>query len=87
LEPRPSTPIALGSIVNGTIGVSGEQDQFTFQMPTSGRVHFDSMTDNGSMFLDPGWSGRHSVSGRAFNNSDSFDIGNPVLIYLPEITR
>jgi hypothetical protein len=69
----------VGNVVNGTIAISGEQDQFTFQLASAARLYFDSMTDTGSIFWTlAGPAGIH-VSNRPFNNSDSFDIGNPVL--------
>jgi len=49
------------------------------QLASAARLYFDSMTDTGSIFWTlAGPAGIH-VSNRPFNNSDSFDIGNPVL--------
>jgi hypothetical protein len=74
-----TVPVTIGDVVNGTIAVSGEQDQFSFVLPVATRLHFDSRTDTGSIFWSlAGPAGTH-VSNRSFNNSDSFDIGNPVI--------
>ncbi|HEX4999488.1 MAG TPA: LEPR-XLL domain-containing protein, partial [Terriglobia bacterium] len=69
---------ADGRII-GVITVSGERDTYTFDLAAPTRLHFDSFTNNGNLNWSlTGPAGTH-VSGRGFNNSDSFDFGSPIL--------
>jgi hypothetical protein len=77
--PLTGTPLAIGDLVSAAIGVPGEIDAYVFTLPAAARLYFDSMTDTGSIFWTlVGPAGTH-VSNRGFNNSDSFDVSNPVL--------
>src|SRR5262249_28779649 len=41
-----STPLALGSTVNGTLATPGSQDRYTFTLAGSTLLYFDSLTNN-----------------------------------------
>jgi hypothetical protein len=71
--------ITAAGMVIGIISIPGESDSYTFTLDAETRLHFDSRTESGSIFWNlVGPAGTH-VSNRAFNNSDSFDISNPVM--------
>lgn len=77
--PFTGTPLTLGSTVNSNISVGGEVDSYTFTLASDSRLNFDALGD----FPSVQWSligpAGTAVSNRIFQNSDSFDFGNPVL--------
>ena len=67
-------PLTLGSTVSGSIAVTGEQDRYTFTLPQTSLVYFDSLTNANFFWTLTG------PAGTAVNNRQiSSDAGQPVL--------
>jgi hypothetical protein len=79
VAPSVVTPLTIGSTVNGTIAITGESDLFSFTLAQTTRVHFDSLTDSGSMTWTLTGPSGTLVNHRPFNSSDSFDFGAPLM--------
>ena len=65
------TPLSLGSVVNGTLAVAGQQDRYTFTLASASLLYFDALTNNDNF----AWSLSGPVapvSGRSFTGSDGF---------------
>jgi len=68
-----TAPMTVGSVTNGEISHTGQQNIFTFNLATAGRFYFDSLTNNSNL--------RWSLAGprgqaldlqsRTFTNSDA----------------
>ncbi|MHB8861524.1 MAG: putative Ig domain-containing protein [Pirellulaceae bacterium] len=75
-----SQTLSLGSVTSGSIGVSGEQDHYTFNLAAPGLFYFDALTISNSLnwtLLGPAGT---AVTSRAFNSSDGTTFpSNPVL--------
>lgn len=71
-------PLTLGSTVTGTIGVPGQFQKYTFTLPSSATLYFDSHTNNNLR-----WSlsdaGGVLVTNRSFSGSDAQTVGDPLL--------
>src|SRR5205807_578755 len=39
-------PLALGSLVNGSLAAPGQQDRYTFTLPANAQLYFDSLTNS-----------------------------------------
>lgn len=77
--PFTGTPLTIGNTVTSNISVGGEVDPYTFTLANPARLNFDALGDFANMqwtLLGPAGT---VVSNRGFQNSDSFDFGNPVL--------
>ena len=73
------TPLSLGSVVNGTLAVAGQQDRYTFSLASASLLYFDALTNDNFAWSLSGPVGT-AVSNRAFINSNGFSIsGDPVL--------
>ncbi len=72
-------PLALGTLVNAAIGVSGEQDRYTFTLAADARLYFDALTSNSSLTWTLAGPTGVVVNARAFTSSDGFRVTNPVL--------
>ena len=79
--PNPSSEaLDLGSVTSGTIGITGEQDQYTFHLAAASQMYFDSLTSIGNLNWTLAGPAGTAVSSRPFGQSDgSFVSGNPVL--------
>ncbi len=82
--------LTLGNLVSGSLSAPGQQDHYTFTLPATEQLYFDSLTNNGGIQ----WSltgpmglvvNQNTFSTtNAFNSSDSSDLnGNPVLVLPP----
>jgi hypothetical protein len=71
--------LTLGSLVTGAVTLPGQTRSYTFTLPASATLYFDSLTNitNLRWSLD-GPSGR-IVNNRAFTQSDALTIGDPLL--------
>ncbi|MFN0054155.1 MAG: putative Ig domain-containing protein [Planctomycetales bacterium] len=77
---RSSQAMALGSVVGGSIGLAGEQDQYTFTLAAQALAYFDSLTANGSLTWTLASTTGPIVSNRFFSSSDDGNFtGTPVL--------
>jgi hypothetical protein len=43
--PAPSTSLTLGSVINASISIAGEQDRYGFMLANESVVYFDSLTN------------------------------------------
>jgi hypothetical protein len=77
--PFSGSPLTIGSVINGAISTSGEADPYVFTLGTTTRLHFDSLTDNGSLNWSLAGPAGTLVNSRPFNSSDSFDFGSPLM--------
>lgn len=79
LNPTPPTPIFVGDVINGDIGVLYETDRYAFTLDDDSLIYFDSLTNDSSL----NWTLRNDVgvliNERLFHVSDSFRNSNPVL--------
>ena len=74
-----SAALALGSQVDGAIAHAGQQNRYTFNLASAGRLYFDSLTNSGLRWSLVGPRGVE-VSDRSFAGSDAGSVsGNPVL--------
>jgi RHS repeat-associated protein len=73
-----SQSLTLGSIINGTLAVPGQQDHCSFTLPANALLYFDSLTNNNNLqwsLTGPGG----VVANRTFNNADATNSANPVM--------
>jgi RHS repeat-associated protein len=72
--------LALGSAVNATLAVPGEQDQYTFILAANALLYFDSLTNNSSFQWSLSGPAGSAITNRSFAQSDGiFGPANPVL--------
>src|SRR5207244_9675009 len=72
--------LTLGNDVSGAIATPGQQQQYTFTLPGTALLYFDSRTNNGQLHWSLNSSTGNVVNNRGFNGSDAQSIGgNPVL--------
>jgi len=76
--PPPSTPLVLGTIVSDSISASGQQDRYTFTLPTAGVLCFDSLTANANLAWSLAGPTGTVANNINFASSDAAN-GNPVL--------
>jgi len=79
IVPFTGTALTIGNTISSNISVAGEVDPYTFTLANPARLNFDALGDFASVqwsLLGPAGT---LVSNRGFQNSDSFDFGNPVL--------
>ncbi|GAB5443698.1 MAG: hypothetical protein Fues2KO_40470 [Fuerstiella sp.] len=72
-------PLTLGATQTDAVNTIGQSVRYSFNLPQSTSLYFDSLTDTGSIewnLIGPAGS---VVSGRRFNASDSFNNATPVL--------
>ena len=75
-----SQALTLGSVTSGSIGVTGEQDQYTFNLAAPGLFYFDCADQQQQPDLDAGGPGRHRGHQPGLHRSDGTSFsGNPVL--------
>ncbi len=79
--PNPSSAaLTLGSVTSGAISITGEQDQYTFDLAAPALVYFDSLTSQPNLNWTLSGPARNPVSNRSFQASDSTGFsGNPAL--------
>jgi hypothetical protein len=65
--------------VSGDIRVAGEHDSFNYNFATPRRLYFDSMTNTNDIRWSLVGPSGTLVNNRPFAQSDSVDIGNPVI--------
>src|SRR5688572_1716658 len=71
----PAAPITI----NGAIETPGESSQYVFNLSSSIRLLFDSLTNNSDLYWDLVGPRGAIVSGRGFTSSDSAGLsGNPI---------
>src|SRR4029079_18858521 len=61
--------LTLGSVVSGSIGLTGEQYQFTFNLPAPALLYFDALTNNASLAWTLTGPAGTPVSNQAFTGS------------------
>jgi RHS repeat-associated protein len=78
--PPPSTPLVLGSTVNGSISAAGKQDRYGFTLAGTSLLYFDALTSNSNFNWTLTGPAGTAVNGRGFIGSDSLDnSGSPVV--------
>ena len=77
--PVSTTPLVLGDLVNGALAVPGEQDRYTFTLPTAAVLFFDSLSNNAQLSWSLTGPSGTIVSNRNVTGSDAVN-GNPVLV-------
>ena len=82
----PSTPLTLGSIVNESIAVTGEQDRYTFTLDSASLLYFDSRTNDSRFQWTLTGPAGTAVSARAFTSSDGFGVVNPLNLVAGDYT-
>jgi RHS repeat-associated protein len=75
--------LTVGSTVNGTLGVPGELDHYTFNLPSAALLYFDSLTNNGNFQWTLTGPGGTAVSNRGFTSSDGQAIYSDPVLPLP----
>jgi RHS repeat-associated protein len=76
--------LTLGSTVSGSIATAGEQDRYTFTLPSPSLLYFDALTNNANFTWTLTGPTGTAVSGRRFTQSDDSGIStNPVLNLIP----
>lgn len=80
IAPDTTQPLALDTLVTGTIGVPAQRQRYSFSLPAATKLAFDSWTNSTIQWSLVGPYGP-VVASRGFNNSDaqSFGSGNPVM--------
>jgi hypothetical protein len=74
--------LSLGQTISGTLATPGQQQFYTFTLPTAATLYFDALTNvNFEWRLDAPWG--QIVSWRNFPSSDGADIGDPSLPLAP----
>jgi len=71
--------LTLGGTISQTITAPGHRHEFTFTLSDYTRVHFDSLTDSGSVVWSLTGPVGQPVVNRAFNTSDSLNSADPGL--------
>ena len=78
--PPPSgTPLTVGSTINGSISLAGEEDNFVLTLPDDAQLYFDSFTSNSNLRWELVGPPGTIVSSRSFAGSDAIDNNLPVL--------
>src|SRR5205807_840928 len=68
--PPPSTPYALGSLLNGSIAAPGQQDRYSFTLTSRSLLYFDALTNNFNLQWRLTGPAGTAVNGRSFTQSD-----------------
>jgi RHS repeat-associated protein len=71
--------LQLGSLVNSSLATYGEQDNYTFSLSSSALLYFDALTNNSNLQWSLTGPAGAAVTNRAFTQSDSGSVINPVL--------
>ena len=74
-----TSSLALGSTVNATMAAPGEQDHYTFMLPSRALAYFDSLTNNAGFQWSLTGPGGAAVSNRGFTSTDGFFVPTPVM--------
>src|SRR5205814_1271647 len=78
--PLSGTPLTLGSTVNDTIAVAGQQVQYTFTLAAGALLYFDALTNDSNLSWSLAGPAGTAVNGRNFTGSDGLSApGDPVL--------
>ncbi len=73
-------PITLGNLVAGNFGTPGQEDIYTFALPSNALLYFDSLTNStGFQWSLVGPNSALNISNRSFFASDGSSHSNPVL--------
>ena len=73
-------PLVLGGTVSEAIDEPGEIDTYTFNLSSASSLYFDMLSpNNGNFNWSLGGPAGTIIGGRPFTNTDSHDIGNPIL--------
>ncbi len=80
IQPAPAvtTALSLGSTIDGSIAIPGEQDKFTFTLADRTLVAFDARTNAANLQWSLTGPSGTVVNSRSFQNSDAAN-GNPLL--------
>ncbi|WP_164103003.1 RHS repeat-associated core domain-containing protein [Candidatus Laterigemmans baculatus] len=78
------TPISLDAAVSGAIGVTGQEQVYTFVIPSASQIYFDSLADRWDLSWTLQGPSGTVVAGRPLNQSDSWwSVADPVLNLVP----
>ncbi len=77
--PKQSTPLSLGTVVSGAIGVPGQEDEYEFTVGQRMLATFDSLTASGVLTWTLTGPGGTVVNARRFDQSDATDQNSPIL--------
>lgn len=75
--------LTLGNTVNGTIDTPGQQQRYTFTIPTEATLYFDSLLNNGNFVWSLNSAAGSIVDRRTFNASDAQSVGTPLIPLAP----
>jgi RHS repeat-associated protein len=79
-----NTPLALGTLVSGSIAVPSEKDSYTFTVTGPSQVYFDALTNDSRIKWSLNGPAGALVSNRPFTSSDSrFALGIPAISLVP----
>ncbi|HAV62349.1 MAG TPA: hypothetical protein DCY13_08305, partial [Verrucomicrobiales bacterium] len=77
--PPATAPLALNTLTSGTLGTSGEEHRFTFNVPAATAVLFDSRTNNAVRWTLTGPTGT-LMNNRPFSSSDAGNYDSHLLL-------
>jgi ELWxxDGT repeat protein len=76
-------PLTLGTTVNGTIAIAGQQNIYTFNLAADSKLYFDALTNNSSLEWSLVGPAGLVVNSRSITYTDGLYIGGNPLIDAP----